>query len=101
MKPERIQSKHSGDADQAVEDLLERFPEWVLDGDGRSVVRRWRSPTRRAATALVEWLCELADAVGSDPEISLRLNQVEARLSLATVERDASLALVAAVEGAV
>lgn len=100
MKPERIQSKNVMEED-SVEELLERYPEWVLDSQGESVVRVWRSPTGRSAATLVGWLCELADAVGSDPKITVHLNQVETRLRLTEVEREASLALVAAIDGTV
>lgn len=101
MKPERIQHRQQAETPSSLTDLLERFPEWVVGEDGHFIARQWHAPTRRSAAALVVWICELADAVGSDPEIILQLNVVETKLGLTDSELDASLALASAVEGGV
>ncbi len=83
LKPERIQSKvGSNELQERIEMLLHNHPEWVLRSDEAVLVRRWQMPDRRTATSLVTWLSHLAEAIGAEPELTLRQSRVILRLSV-------------------
>ena len=101
MKPERIQSKEMpNELWERIEILLQNHPEWVLRSDDAVLVRRWQMPDRRAATSLMVWLSHLAQAIGAEPELTLRQHRVTLKIPVSDTEAQSSyLDLIPAVEG--
>lgn len=101
MKPERIQSKEmSNELWERIELLLQNHPEWVLRSDEAMLVRRWQMPDRRAATSLMVWLSHLAQAIGVEPELTLRQFRVTLKIPVSlSGEQKPHLDLIPAIEG--
>ncbi len=61
-----------------IQTMLERLPEWKLDGD--MLVRDWVFPTFTEAMVFVNQVATIAEQLNHHPDIDIRYNRV--RLAL-------------------